>query len=463
MLTPVVPKLSTVLARDGYSCVPVSAGGTGVGSLTGLLKGNGTAPMSAATASDIPTPLTTLGDILYRDGSGAARLPGNITAAKRWLSQTGAGASSNAPVWDAIATSDLPSLPQSQITNLVADLAAKANDSAVVHVTGNETVTGPKGFAGQVSFGAAVGQKAARIQFAAPPDGTIAGTTVANASTTITGSGTAYLTDLGIGDRISLSSAPGTYATVTAIASNTSLTVSAALGNGTTQTIAYKRAIARYDTAAGAPAVLVNDVGGVALGIAAINAAGGVEANGIMAASLRSDLVRDTNGNIYFQLSGTAPGRTMTIGNGSVQSYVWSGRSGLGALTATIASTWVAPAAGMSPLAAQGIAGQTAPLIPLLGRSSTTDGRSMGSITAVWTDGIGTDASRLADIVFSSDGYNGPHEAMRWRDTGSISQPIIPLANIRDAADDTAAAALSPAVPVGGLYRTGSTIKIRTS
>jgi hypothetical protein len=59
--------------------------------------------------------------------------------------------------------------------------------------------------------------------------------------------------------------------------------------------------------------------------------------------------------------------------------------------------------------------------------------------------------------------YIGTHEAIRFSDTGSISQVVIPIANVRDAADDAAAAALSPPVPVGGLYRTGSFIKIRVS
>lgn len=37
------------------------------------------------------------------------------------------------------------------------------------------------------------------------------------------------------------------------------------------------------------------------------------------------------------------------------------------------------------------------------------------------------------------------------------------VTKIRDAADDAAAAALSPPVPVGGLYRSTSTLKIRVS
>lgn len=43
---------------------------------------------------------------------------------------------------------------------------------------------------------------------------------------------------------------------------------------------------------------------------------------------------------------------------------------------------------------------------------------------------------------------------------GSI---VTPIASVRDAADDAAAAALSPPVPVGGRYRTGSVMKIRVT
>ncbi|MDP3986099.1 MAG: hypothetical protein Q8P77_01545, partial [Candidatus Veblenbacteria bacterium] len=94
----------------------------------------------------------------------------------------------------------------------------------------------------------------------------IGGTTTANASTTITGSGTTFLTTLGIGDRIALSSAASTYTTVTAIASDTSLTVDTALGNGTSQTINRKSAIFRLDDASASPKLVVNDLGRVGVG-----------------------------------------------------------------------------------------------------------------------------------------------------------------------------------------------------
>lgn len=69
----------------------------------------------------------------------------------------------------------------------------------------------------------------------------IPGTTAANASTTITGSNTTF-TRLRIGDRLAVSSAATTWGIITAIASDTSLTVDRALGDGTTQTITIKKA-----------------------------------------------------------------------------------------------------------------------------------------------------------------------------------------------------------------------------
>lgn len=63
------------------------------------------------------------------------------------------------------------------------------------------------------------------------------GTTTVSASTTITGSGTSFLTQFHVGDVISVSSASTTYATVVSIASATSMVVDTAIGDGTSQTI----------------------------------------------------------------------------------------------------------------------------------------------------------------------------------------------------------------------------------
>ena len=89
----------------------------------------------------------------------------------------------------------------------------------------------------------------------------VRGTTTANATTTINGSGTRFLIDFGIGDRISLSSAAGTYATITAIATDISLTVDTVLGDGSSQTINKKASIARFENAAGAISYIIDDTG----------------------------------------------------------------------------------------------------------------------------------------------------------------------------------------------------------
>lgn len=99
-----------------------------------------------------------------------------------------------------------------------------------------------------------------------PDTSNIGGTTTANAATTITGSSTAFLEQLGIGDRISLSSDAATYSYVSAIASNTSLTVASALGDGTSQTINRKRGISSWFNASGTIVALLDDRGTLTVG-----------------------------------------------------------------------------------------------------------------------------------------------------------------------------------------------------
>ena len=51
--------------------------------------------------------MATLGDILFRDSSVWKRLVGNITTTKQFLSQTGSGAASAAPVWATLVAANL--------------------------------------------------------------------------------------------------------------------------------------------------------------------------------------------------------------------------------------------------------------------------------------------------------------------------------------------------------------------
>jgi hypothetical protein len=94
-------------------------GGTGLTALgTGLqyLRTNaGATAMEWATLTALTNPMTTLGDIIYEDATPEpARLAGNTTTTRKFLSQTGNGTISAAPAWNALSTSDLPIVPLSK-------------------------------------------------------------------------------------------------------------------------------------------------------------------------------------------------------------------------------------------------------------------------------------------------------------------------------------------------------------
>lgn len=147
----------SVASANGFAG---SSGGTSTPALTltttvtGLLKGNGTA-ISAASSSDLPTitltgdvtgaasggsvattysatvplnkggtgqttkapafdalqPMSALGDVIYGGASGTGTaLAGNITSTKKFLTQTGNGSISAAPGWNVLAQADLPTI-----------------------------------------------------------------------------------------------------------------------------------------------------------------------------------------------------------------------------------------------------------------------------------------------------------------------------------------------------------------
>jgi hypothetical protein len=62
-----------------------------------------------AVPSGFTNPMTTLGDIMYENATPtAARLAGNTTSTKKFLTQTGTGAVSAVPAWGSIVSGDLP-------------------------------------------------------------------------------------------------------------------------------------------------------------------------------------------------------------------------------------------------------------------------------------------------------------------------------------------------------------------
>lgn len=102
--------------------VKPNQGGTGVKTLTGYVYGNGTSNFTASTTipfssvtGTVPTTqggtnITsyTLGDTLYASATNVlSKLAGNTTTTLKFLTQTGTGSASAAPVWKTISPSDI--------------------------------------------------------------------------------------------------------------------------------------------------------------------------------------------------------------------------------------------------------------------------------------------------------------------------------------------------------------------
>lgn len=76
-----------------------------VGTTVSIAEG-GTGQVAQTAAFNALDPLTTLGDIVYHNGTDSVRLPGNTTAIQLFMSQTGTGSVSAAPAWVSVPASD---------------------------------------------------------------------------------------------------------------------------------------------------------------------------------------------------------------------------------------------------------------------------------------------------------------------------------------------------------------------
>jgi hypothetical protein len=82
----------------------------------GIAKG-GTGQTTATAAFNALSPSTTLGDLIFHDGTDNVRLAGNTTTNRRFLRQTGTGTVSAAPAWDALTNGDIPGVLTGKLYN----------------------------------------------------------------------------------------------------------------------------------------------------------------------------------------------------------------------------------------------------------------------------------------------------------------------------------------------------------
>jgi hypothetical protein len=100
----------------------------------------GTGQTTASAAFDALSPMTTLGDTIHGGAAGTGtRLAGNTTATTEFLSQTGTGTSSAAPIWTTLGAGDIPVLDASKITTGILGSARGGTGNGFVAFSGPTT------------------------------------------------------------------------------------------------------------------------------------------------------------------------------------------------------------------------------------------------------------------------------------------------------------------------------------
>ena len=141
--------------------------GTWTGSAIGISYG-GTGATTKTAGFNALSPVTTLGDLIYGDGANSnARLAGNTTATKLFLTQTGTGTVSAAPAWGALANGDIPSALSGKTYNgltLTANATgfqiAGGTTAKTFVVTNNLTLSGTDGSTLNIGAGGTLGSAA---------------------------------------------------------------------------------------------------------------------------------------------------------------------------------------------------------------------------------------------------------------------------------------------------------------
>jgi trimeric autotransporter adhesin len=141
--------------------------GTWQGSAVGIAYG-GTGTTTKAGGFNALSPVTTLGDLIYGDGANSsARLAGNTSATKMFLSQTGTGTVSAAPAWGALVNADIPATLTGKTYNglsLTANTTgfqiAGGTTAKTLVVSNNLTLAGTDGSTLNIGAGGTLGSAA---------------------------------------------------------------------------------------------------------------------------------------------------------------------------------------------------------------------------------------------------------------------------------------------------------------
>lgn len=131
--------LSTWAGSTNITTLGTVTSGTWNATAIAIARG-GTGATTAVAAFDALSPATTLGDLIYSDGTDNVRLPGNTVAGRRFLRQTGTGTVSAAPAWDALVDGDIPSALTGKTYNALT-LTAAATGFTVAGGTTSKTLT----------------------------------------------------------------------------------------------------------------------------------------------------------------------------------------------------------------------------------------------------------------------------------------------------------------------------------
>jgi hypothetical protein len=131
--------LSTWAGSANITTLGTVATGTWNATTISIAKG-GTGATTALAAFDALSPLTTLGDVIYHNGTDNVRLAGNTSTTRRFFRQTGTGTVSAAPAWDTLTDPDIPTALTGKTYNGLT-LTAAATGFTIAGGTTSKTLT----------------------------------------------------------------------------------------------------------------------------------------------------------------------------------------------------------------------------------------------------------------------------------------------------------------------------------